>query len=526
MNKHDFFLHCRKEKQINLPFTKYLFNNMLRFLKLLILMVLLQYSLVLSQSQYYNEQYRPQFHFTPESKWMNDPNGLVFFNGKYNLFYQYYPDDIVWGPMHWGHSSSTDLFHWEHLPIALYPDSLGYIFSGSAVIDKNNTAGFGSNAMIAIFTYHNDSLWVKGFKNTESQGIAYSLNEGITWRKYKNNPVLNNSGEQDFRDPKVFWNDDIKKWNMVLAVGDRIKIFSSPNLKEWTFESDFKPEEDIDSLGVWECPDLFKMKTDTEEKWVMIINHGDKTPNGGSGTRYFVGNFNGSVFNNEQPSIWLDYGTDFYAGVTYSNIPDNKKIFIAWMSNWMYAQSTPTKVWRSAMTLARELKLDADDKEYFLRQKIVDSFDSIKTNVKMIKEVNLPYFENEIDLSQTEILFNCDAENLVIELSNKIKESLTIELKNKKLIIDRSRSGKIDFSERFADKVQIMPLNENIYNFQIILDRASIEILLNDGKYSMTNIFFPNEKFRMLNISSSEPGELENVVINKIDRVWKDHSKN
>ena len=197
--------------------------------KIIILYLLILFKLLVAQEvqQYYQEPYRPQFHFTPETNCMNDPNGLVFYNGKYHLFYQHYPNDIVWGPMHWGHASSTDLLHWEHHPIALFPDSLGNIFSGSAVIDKNNSAGFGKNAMVAIFTYHNDSLWIKGFRNTESQGIAYSLDEGITWRKYKNNPVLNNSGEQDFRDPKVFWNVEINLWNMVLAVGDRIKIFSS-----------------------------------------------------------------------------------------------------------------------------------------------------------------------------------------------------------------------------------------------------------------------------------------------------------
>ena len=156
-----------------------------------------------------NNLYKPALHFSPASGWINDPNGLVYSEGQWHMFYQYYPMDTIWGPMHWGHASSIDLMNWEHHPIALYPDSLGNIFSGSAVIDKYNTAGFGVNAMIAIFTYHSDSLWKKGFKNNESQGIAYSLDEGLTWTKYDNNPVLNNSGEQDFRDPKVFWNDEI-----------------------------------------------------------------------------------------------------------------------------------------------------------------------------------------------------------------------------------------------------------------------------------------------------------------------------
>ena len=226
-------------------------------------------------AQNYDEIYRPQFHFTPPAHWMNDPNGLVYFNGKFHLFYQYYPEATVWGPMHWGHAVSYDLMHWEQLPIALYPDALGWIFSGSALIDTQNTAGFGKNAMIAIFTYHNGEIWKSGKKNTESQGIAYSLDEGKTWVKYDKNPVLNDSGEQDFRDPKVFWNPSTQLWNMVLAVGDHIRIFSSPNLKEWKKESDFKPNIDFKDLGVWECPDLIRVPVVGEpdkKKWVLLVS--------------------------------------------------------------------------------------------------------------------------------------------------------------------------------------------------------------------------------------------------------------
>ncbi|MBK8944797.1 MAG: glycoside hydrolase family 32 protein [Ignavibacteriae bacterium] len=490
----------------------------------IILVLFFQITILFAQTEklenYYKEKYRPQFHFTPESKWMNDPNGLVYFNGKYHLFYQYYPYDIVWGPMHWGHAESKDLLHWKHLPIALYPDSLGNIFSGSAIIDKNNSAGFGKNAMIAIFTYHNDSLWVKGFKNTESQGIAYSLDEGNTWEKYTGNPVLNNSGEQDFRDPKVFWNDEINMWNMVLAVGDRIKIFSSANLINWKFESDFIPGNDEQNLGVWECPDLFKMKVDDEEKWILIVNHGNGAPNGGSGTRYFVGNFDGKTFQNSQKSIWLDYGTDFYAGVTFSNVPENKNILIAWMSNWQYATKTPTEVWRSAMTLPRELKLNRQNNLYYLSQKIVEQFSSITNNISFEENIKLPFIQENIDLSQIEISFKNNSQNLVIELSNNLNEFVKIELSKNQLIIDRSKSGKIDFNENFANKIQTMPLNDEINLFQIILDKSSVEILLNNGKYSMTNLFFPNEEFSKLKIYSENSEQINNFRINKINRVW------
>ncbi|MCZ8332100.1 MAG: glycoside hydrolase family 32 protein [Flavobacterium sp.] len=472
----------------------------------------------------YSEQYRPQFHFTPEAKWMNDPNGLVYFNGKYHLFYQYFPDGIIWGPMHWGHSESTDLIHWKQLPIALYPDKLGWIFSGSAVIDKNNTAGFGKNAMIAIYTYHNDEIWKSGKKNTESQAIAYSLDEGKTWTKYNDNPVLNNSEEQDFRDPKVFWHEETSKWIMSLAVGDKIKLFSSSDLKKWNEESTFQPDNDTKNLGVWECPDLFPMKTKTgETKWVLIINHGDKGPNGGSCTRYFIGNFDGKTFQETQKALWLDYGTDYYAAVTFSNVPDDKKIVLGWMSNWQYATKVPTETWRSAMTLPRELELIKNGIFYALEQKMVNQFHAITKPIFSQKTVSMP-FSKEIDLSQTEITFDLEknTDEFTIEFSNSKNEVFKIQLKNNEIITDRSQSGKIDFSETFANTRQVMPLaGEKVNSVQLILDKSSVEILLNNGRFSMTNLFFPNEDYTILSIKSSPKKKLKNLKINSVSSIWK-----
>ena len=493
-------------------------------IKLLFLIMLLT-NISFSQDNYksnYNEPYRPQFHFTPESKWMNDPNGLIFYNGKYHLFYQYYPEGIVWGPMHWGHAISTDLLHWKQLPIALYPDKLGWIFSGSAVIDVTNSAGFGENAMIAIFTYHNDEIVKSGRKNCESQGIAYSLDEGLTWTKYNANPVLNNSGEQDFRDPKVFWNEAIKKWNMVIAVGDKVKIWSSTNLKKWQFESDFKPSSDLE-LGVWECPDLFSIKSDSgETKWIMIVNHGDKAPNGGSGTRYFVGDFDGKTFKESQKSIWMDFGTDFYAAITFSNVPENKNILLGWMSNWQYATKVPTEVWRSAMTMPRELSLIKDKKGYYLNQKMVSQFSTILKTVFEQKEVATPFEKNNIDLSQTEVTFDINTTtDLIISLSNLKGEVYTITLSENKLVTDRRNSGIINFNENFATNSQVMNLEDKITSFKLVLDKSSVEILLNDGKYSMTNLFFPTESFSILNIITKNNTALNNLKINSVSRIWK-----
>ncbi len=469
---------------------------------------------------YYDEKHRPQFHFTPESKWMNDPNGLVYYNGKYHLFYQYYPNDIVWGPMHWGHASSTDLFNWEHHPIALYPDELGNIFSGCAVIDTNNSAGFGQNAMIAIFTYHDDALWAKGYRNTESQAIAYSLDEGITWTKYSGNPVIKNSSEKNFRDPNVFWNSEINAWNMVLASGDRVKIFSSEDLKAWKFKSDFKPSPDLAQIGTWECVDLFKMNMGLDEKWIMIVNHDRLTPNGGSGTRYFVGDFDGEIFTKTQPSDWLDFGTDYYAGVTFYNVPQNKRILISWMSNWLYAQQTPTEVWRSAMTLPRELILDKNEKGYFLRQQIPDTFKSILSQQSTKKELPLPYRQEKALLSQAAIKFNFEGKQLRVKIENNKGEYLTMELKEGVFSIDRSNSGLTNFSDQFAKNTQIMPLHDDLNEVQIILDRASVEILLNQGTYSMTNIFFPNEEFSTLNLEGDSGAKITNYSFSQVKKTW------
>jgi len=456
--------------------------------------------------------------------WMNDPNGLVYLNGKYHLFYQYYPEKNIWGPMHWGHAESTDLIHWKHLPIALYPDKNGWIFSGSAVIDKENTAGFGKNAMVAIFTYHNDEIWKAGKKNTESQGIAYSLDEGKTWTKYAGNPVLNNSGEQDFRDPKVFWNDKIKQWTMTLAVHDHLQIYSSPNLKNWKLESNFKPENDID-VGVWECPDLIELKVENsnESKWVLIQNHDRKAPNGGSGTRYFVGDFDGKTFKHTQNSIWLDSGMDYYAGVTFGNVPDGKKILISWMSNWFYAQKVPTEVWRSAMTLPRELSLKKIDGQYILTQKIVNQFQGIEEKGFSKKSIKTP-FQTKFDLSQAHIGFDIKSQenDLKIEFSNSKNEVFKIEIKGNQLITDRKKSGLVDFEKTFAEKLQTMDLrNQKIRNIQLYLDHSSVEIILNDGEFSFTNLYFPTEAYSDLKINSSKIQKLTNFKINSIKSIWK-----
>ena len=302
------------------------------------------------------EQHRPQIHFTPKAHWMNDPNGMFYNKGVYHLFFQYYPGASVWGPMHWGHATSKDLMHWQEQPIALYPDSLGYIFSGSAVVDKSNTSGFGKKGqvpIVAIFTHHNMEGEKEKRNDFQNQSIAYSLDDGKTWVKYAGNPVLHNPGIVDFRDPKVMWYEAQKKWIMTLATKDRVTFYSSPNLKEWTKESEFGETLGAHG-GVWECPDLFTLYDNGKKVWALTVSINPGGPNKGSATQYFLGDFDGNRFTPlSTETKWIDYGTDDYAGVTWSNT-GNRKIFLGWMSNWQYATIVPTNIWRSATTIPRE----------------------------------------------------------------------------------------------------------------------------------------------------------------------------
>ncbi|MGA9326645.1 MAG: glycoside hydrolase family 32 protein [Salegentibacter sp.] len=476
----------------------------------------------------YNEQYRPQYHFSPREKWMNDPNGLVYFHDTWHMFFQHYPDSTVWGPMHWGHAVSKDLVHWQQKPIALYPDSLGYIFSGSAVIDKRNTAGFGENAMVAIFTYHNAEKEKAGDKDYQSQGIAYSTDEGKTWEKYSGNPVLPNPGKRDFRDPKVFWDPKTDSWKMILAAGDHLELYSSSNLKKWEKVSEFTDPVD-EKLGVWECPDLFPLKAegDNVQKWVLIISHNPGAPNGGSGTRYFIGDYDGKDFTtNQTENLWLDYGTDNYAGVTFNNAPDDERILIGWMNNWNYGQQIPTKGWRSAMTLPRRLKLHKDENGYFLTSFPVENVSAITrqefTKSKITGDTS---FQKKFDLSQAKLSFELQNvhSDFQIVFSNASGEKFVMgyRAQNSLLYTDRINSGKTDFSEKFAPDMQKMKLPDlDKMKFDIFLDRSSVEIFLNDGRYSMTNQVFPSEPYSEVKIKASPAAIISQLSLSRMQRIW------
>jgi fructan beta-fructosidase len=493
----------------------------------------------------YSEQHRPQIHFSPDSMWMNDPNGLVFYEGEYHLFYQYHPYSTVWGPMHWGHAVSPDLVHWEHLPVALFPDSLGTIFSGSAVVDLNNTTGFGNGEqppLVAIFTYHNEALRETGTIRFQSQGIAYSLDRGRSWTKYRGNPVIGNPGVSDFRDPKVIWNGSTERWIMALAAHDRILFYSSPNLKEWTRESEFF-DVPVPGVGIWECPDLFPIRCEQGEKWVLLVSVNEGGPNRGSGTMYYIGDFDGHSFRELFPSDsidWLDHGKDNYAGVTWSDIPseDGRRIFMGWMSNWQYATRVPTRRWRNAMTLPRELTLSPQDGRYHLCSQPVAELQKIR-KLKLdledvtISDIHSLAFHPEFALSQYELDFTMQwpdeaqsgkQSEFGIFLTNERAQQLVAGWipSTGEVFIDRTRAGKIGFSENFGGihKAHYHPSGNQI-RFQAFVDRSSIELFIDDGTVVMTELFFPDEDFNHLALYSKNGSvRLKKGVLYSLESIW------
>ncbi|UJP67079.1 glycoside hydrolase family 32 protein [Mongoliitalea daihaiensis] len=455
----------------------------------------------------YQEQYRPQFHFSPEANWMNDPNGMVYWDGEYHLFYQYYPDGNVWGPMHWGHAISEDLVYWEHLPIALYPDSLGYIFSGSAVVDHANTSGLGKDGkppMVAIYTYHDPIGEAAGRDDFQTQGIAYSLDNGRTWEVYQDNPVLANPGIKDFRDPKVIWDEQTQQWIMSLAVLDKIRFYTSPNLLNWTFASDFQPSWAAYG-GVWECPDLFPLKTESgEEKWVLLVSINPGGPQGGSATQYFIGDFDGKTFNPTQEDVeWIDWGADNYAGVTWSNIPeeDGRRLFIGWMSNWDYAQVVPTTTWRSAMTLPRALSLYTVKGKVYLKSKPVEELKALRGKefpiLNSTTEIGSKSFEVHIPLS--------DEKEFEITFSNDSQNEINIYKVRGHLVFNRSKSGNTSFMESFGRVNAVKLPDIQLDMISIYFDQSSIEIFINDGQLAMTNLVFPKRAYTHMDLVGINP---------------------
>lgn len=449
------------------------------------------------------ESFRPVYHHTPAYGWMNDPNGMFYKDGLYHLYFQYNPYGSVWGNMHWGHSTSTDLMHWKFEGCAIVPDAWGAIFSGSCVVDHENTAGFGKEAVVAFYTSAKSTPW----GDIQMQSMAYSLDNGKTFTKYEGNPILTSS-EKDFRDPKVFWYAPGKHWVMILAVGQHMEIYSSVNLKEWKKESEFGAMQGAHG-GVWECPDLVEIPVEgtREKKWVLICNLNPGGPFGGSAAQYFVGSFDGKKFVNESPTQtkWMDWGKDNYATVTWNNAPDGRCIALGWMSNWQYANNVPTRQYRSANTLARDLTLYREGQELYLK-----STPSVEVKKARGKKVSIPsfrvsekheivnLFEEKQGAYEVEIVIqNAGASKIAFCLLNDKGEKVSMyyDLNRKQFVMDRSESGTVDFSKDFP-AVTVAPANvDKELTLRLFVDRSSIEAFGEDGKFVMTNLVFPSQPY-------------------------------
>ena len=426
------------------------------------------------------ERFRPLYHHTPLYGWMNDPNGMFYKDGVWHLYFQFNPYGSQWENMTWGHSTSRDLIHWEAQPLAIEADWLGAIFSGSAVIDKDNTAGFGRDAIVAMYT---------SAGSAQTQSIAYSTDGGKSFTKYAGNPVITQNAP-DFRDPKVMWHESTKSWIVPLAVGQEVQFYSSKNLKEWKYESSFGREYGNHD-GVWECPDLLEIGG----KWVLLLNINPGGPFGGSATQYFVGQFDGHKFTCEDsPSEtkWMDYGKDHYATVTFHNAPESRIVALPWMSNWQYAGVVPTKQFRSANGLPRDLGLASVSGETILTSSPSKELLALRAGkVKQPTEA----CEILVDVKGT----------MELTLQNQKGEQVVMnyDAKAQTFSMNRTKSGEVAFSEAFPCTT-VAPTYGAIKQLRIFIDRCSIEAFDGEGRMAMTNLVFPSEAYNNIKVKGGK----------------------
>ena len=439
------------------------------------------------------EKFRPAYHHSPVYGWMNDPNGLFYKDGVWPLYYQWNPYGSQWENMTWGHSTSTDGLHWTPQPTAIEADALGAIFSGCCVVDKNNTAGFGNGAIVAYYTS-------AGARQTQS--MAYSVDGGQTFTKYAGNPVIV-SDVPDFRDPHIFWNEEAGFWNMVLASGQEMSIYSSKDLKQWKHESNFGLTYGNHS-GVWECPDLMKLPVDGtgEQKWMLICNINPGGPFGGSATQYFIGQFDGHQFvceDQPEETKWMDYGKDHYATVTFDNAPDGRRVAIAWMSNWQYANQVPTMQFRSTNSILRDLSLYQYEGETYCAVRPAKEMDAARG-----KKIARP-----TDRCEIVVTLKGDAR---ITLSNGSKERVVLDYDADmaSLDFDRRHSGQCSFSDAFPTVVTA-PVRGTLRNLRIIIDKSSIEVFDADGRLSMTNLVFPSSPYNRISVKGKANAKIYEI---------------
>ena len=495
------------------------------------------------------DYYRPVYHHTPLYGWMNDANGLVYKDGEYHLYFQYNPYGSKWGNMHWGHSVSKDLIHWQHLDPAIARDTLGHIFSGSTVIDKNNSAGYGKDAMIAFYTSASD-------EHGQIQCMAYSTDNGRTYTKYEKNPILTPfDGLKDFRDPKVFWYEPAQKWYMIVSADKNMRFYSSTDLKQWEYLSQFGEGYGVQP-NQFECPDFIQLPVDGNKdnmKWVMIVNINPGCPFGGSATEYFVGTFDGKEFkcdNDKSVTKWLDFGKDHYATVCFSNTGD-RVIAVPWMSNWQYANVTPIRQYRGANALPRELSLYTKDGEVYMAANVVKETEGLRKETRKVDNFSLTgeqivsdvvaaqecAFEVEMDVTPGK------ANTVGFDLMNAKgeKTKIYLDMKAGRVVMDRTESGLVAFGEkaephfkenhdrRKTESVNYVndfalgtwaPLSlceGKTYHLNVFVDKCSVEIFVDGGRIAMTNLVFPTVPYNALRFYA-EGGEakVENLNIHKL----------
>lgn len=474
------------------------------------------------------EKHRPVYHHTPSYGWMNDPNGMFYKDGVWHLYFQHNPYGSKWQNLSWGHSTSKDLINWTPEPEALEPNGLGMVFSGSCALDTNNTAGYGNDAVIGLYTSADAS---------QTQSLVWSKDNGKTFEFYPANPVI--TLESEARDPNMFWDDNAKQWVLLLAhaLEHEMLVFTSPDMKEWTLQSSFGKGIGAQG-GVWECPDLFRLNVDgsDEEKWVLVCNLNPGGPFGGSATQYFVGDFDGKTFKADTdsegkiPTKWMDYGKDHYATVSWSDAPDNRRTVIGWMSNWQYAAEVPTMQYRSANTLPRDVSLfRAADGEIYMASEpspeLVALRDRLTVNVKKanIRKKAATYTLPNANGGVCEILLDIDARkskliNLTVSNNAGEKVVMQYDVAAHSLSFDRRESGIVDFSQDFP-AVTVSPTFEDKgrISLRIFIDKSSMEVFGNKGQFVMTNLVFPEKPYTTLSISSGDGNaRLENLKIYSI----------
>ncbi len=488
-----------------------------------------------------DEKYRPVYHHTPPYGWMNDANGLFYKDGVYHLYYQYNPFACVWGNMHWGHSTSTDMVHWEHQPVALYRDGYGHIFSGSSVVDKDNTAGFGAGAIVSFYTSYNTER-----EYIQTQCLAYSLDDGMTFTKYEGNPVLVPfDGIKDFRDPKVFWYEQESKWIMIVSADKEMRFYSSKNLREWEYMSAWGEGYGVQPRQ-FECPDFFQLTTaEGETKWVMIVNVNPGCYFGGSATQYFVGEFDGREFTCDSPKEtvkWLDWGKDHYATVCFSNTGD-RVIAVPWMSNWQYGTIVPTKYFRSANAIPRQLGLFKDGGEYYVSAYPVAELSKLEKESRTLSGVSSTrLFDTtdgayELDLDLTVPAAGRSGFRLTNAAGDVV--DLYFDAALQRFVFDRTKSGIVDFGERsttheienhgrrktysmdyvndFALATWAPMAVKGAHRMKILYDLTSLEVFIDGGRVAMTNLVFPNEPYDRLEAYSDKGGfTLDRLTITRL----------